>query len=223
VDPQASLCPSLAQSKDYCGLLLGRLTPLVLPWLLHDLKYVVYVDRHITFHDDVGKLYNSLSRLDGEQGIGAVQEQSPRYMRAFGTHHLQQPASKLGRPPSRGHPGYNPDLLLLALDRLRGDADYRASLGELRLSLLMRRWEEASYDARFVSSIRIVCRFSYHPEETLPGLGNISLFLLLQLLWSVYSIQCAVYSIVALYIKSWVDQQDNVTLPEKDRLDSGSI
>ena len=36
-------------------------------------------------------------------------------------------------PTYRGHPGYNPDLLLLDLARLRKDPGYRAMLGELKV------------------------------------------------------------------------------------------
>ena len=101
----------------------------------------------------MGKIYNSLLKLSKEEAIGMVQEQSLRYMRAFGTHHLKQPASRVGKPPGRGHPGYNPDLMVMDLAKLRGDPEYRAALGELRLALTMRK-------------------FTYHPEAKLPSLGR---------------------------------------------------
>ena len=90
------------------------------------LKSLYLPCRHITFHDDVGKLYNSFLKLSKEESLAMVQvanyparwslsllcycyhkqcvmvqEQSLRYMRAFGTHHIKQPATKLGKPPSK--------------------------------------------------------------------------------------------------------------------------
>lgn len=152
---EGSLCKDIAVSHDYCNLLMGQLTPLLLPYLLPHLPYIVHIEKHITFHDDVGKLYNSLLKMDSkDEAIAMVQEQSMRYMRAFGTHHLKQPGSRLGQPPSRGHPGYNPDLLLLDLARLRKDPGYRTMLGELKLSLIIRK-------------------YSYHPESQVPSLGDV--------------------------------------------------
>ena len=65
------------------------------------LQFQFLASRHITFHDDVGKLYNSFLKLSKEESLAMVQEQSLRYMRAFGTHHIKQPATKLGKPPSK--------------------------------------------------------------------------------------------------------------------------
>ena len=31
--------------QEYCDLLIGKLTPLLFPWLLQNLYYVVYVDK----------------------------------------------------------------------------------------------------------------------------------------------------------------------------------
>ena len=45
MDGQASLCPGLAVSADYCNLLMGQLTPLLFPFLFPDLPYIIYIDR----------------------------------------------------------------------------------------------------------------------------------------------------------------------------------
>ena len=63
-----------------------------------------------------------------------VQEQSPKYLRAFGSYHVKAPGSKLGRPPSQGHPGYNPDLMVMDLVKLRHDASYKAMIHELKVN-----------------------------------------------------------------------------------------
>ena len=98
-------------------------TPLLTSW-----------SRHITFHDDVGKLYNEFLKFSYKESIAMVQEQSPKYLRAFGSYHVKAPGSKLGRPPSQGHPGYNPDLMVMDLVKLRHDASYKAMIHELKVN-----------------------------------------------------------------------------------------
>merc|ERR1712062_269023 len=60
----------------YLDDIISKLTPLLFPWLLQNLYYVVYVDKHITFHDDVGKLYNEFLKFSSKESIGMVQEQT---------------------------------------------------------------------------------------------------------------------------------------------------
>jgi len=150
----AMICKEVASSEDYCDLLIGQLTPLIFPYLFPSLPYIIYIDKHIVFHDDVGKLYNAFLKLEKQESIAMVQEQTLRYMRAFGTYHMKSPSTKLGRPPSRGKPGYNPDLLVMDLHKLRGDKSYKAMIHELKISLAIRK-------------------YSYHPEDKLPNLGDI--------------------------------------------------
>jgi len=151
---QSNLCPDLVKSEEYCDLLIGKLTPLLFPWLLQNLYYVVYVDKHITFHDDVGKLYNEFLKFKSKESIAMVQEQSPKYLRAFGSYHVKAPGSKLGRPPSQGHPGYNPDLMVMDLVKLRHDASYKAMIHELKISLLLRK-------------------YTFHLDEETPDIGEV--------------------------------------------------
>jgi len=148
------ICNEVAQSEDYCDLLIGQLTPLIFPYLFPSLPYIIYIDKHIVFHDDVGKLYNAFLKLEEQESIAMVQEQSLRYMRAFGTYHMKSPSTKLGRPPTRGKPGYNPDLLVMDLHKLRADKNYKSMIHELKISLAIRK-------------------YSYHPENSLPNLGDI--------------------------------------------------
>ena len=42
---QASLCPDLAVSEEFCDLLMGNLTPLLFPFLLPQLPYIIYIDK----------------------------------------------------------------------------------------------------------------------------------------------------------------------------------
>lgn len=127
------LCPDVAKSEEYCNLLIGRVTPLLFPWLFPSLTYILYVDKHIVFHDDVGKLYGEFLKMDEEESIGMVQEQTVKYLRAFGSYHLKSPSTKLGRPPSKGNPGFNPDLMVMDLVKLRADSAYKSLIHELKV------------------------------------------------------------------------------------------
>lgn len=148
------ICPDLKASEEYCNLLIAKMTPLLFPFYFPNLPYIIYIDKHITFHDDVGKLYNTFTRLEENTALAMVQEQSLRYMRSFGTYHMKAPGTKLGLPPSKGHPGYNPDLLLMDLAKLRSYSSYKAMLSELKLTLLLRK-------------------YSYHPQEDMPEMGDV--------------------------------------------------
>ena len=42
---QTTLCPELAVSEEFCDLLMGNLTPLLFPFLLPQLPYIIYIDK----------------------------------------------------------------------------------------------------------------------------------------------------------------------------------
>ena len=42
---QATLCPELAVSEEFCDLLMGNLTPLLFPFLFPQLPYIIYIDK----------------------------------------------------------------------------------------------------------------------------------------------------------------------------------
>ena len=46
-DSQATLCPELAVSDDFCDLLMGSLTPLLFPFLFPQLPYIIYIDKYV--------------------------------------------------------------------------------------------------------------------------------------------------------------------------------
>ena len=87
------------------------------------------------FHDDVGKLYNEILKMDPEESIGMVQEQTLKYFRAFGSHQVKSPGTKLGRPPSQGNPGFNPDLMVMDLVKLRTNPTYKSMIHELKVDI----------------------------------------------------------------------------------------
>ena len=71
-------------------------------------------------------MYRVLDRMRREkQAFGLAPEQTNLYMRAFGGWQRVNPSTKLGRPPPDGKPGYNPDLILMDLEKLRASATYK--------------------------------------------------------------------------------------------------
>ena len=83
----------------------------------------------------MGKLYNEFLHMDEDESIGMVQEQTLKYMRAFGSYHIKSPSTKLGRPPSKGNPGFNPDLMVMDLVKLRADTSYKSMIHELKVNI----------------------------------------------------------------------------------------
>ena len=79
----------------------------------------------------MGKLYDEFLNMDEDESIGMVQEQTLKYLRAFGSYHLKNPSTKLGRPPGKGSPGFNPDLMVMDLVKLRKDSSYKSMIHEL--------------------------------------------------------------------------------------------
>ena len=45
----ATVCPRMAVSEEFCDILMGKMTPLLFPYLFEDLEHAVYVDRNIMF------------------------------------------------------------------------------------------------------------------------------------------------------------------------------
>jgi hypothetical protein len=58
-------------------------------------------------------------------------------MTAFSSWQRLNPKTKLGRPPPDGKPGFNPDLMLLDLEKLRSSAKFKAYLDERKLNSLV--------------------------------------------------------------------------------------
>lgn len=122
------ICPQLGiSSEDFCDVLMGKMTPLLFPFLFPDLNHVIYVDRNIRFQDDIGALFHVLVEVMGptSAALAVAPEQTNLYMRAFSTWQRINPTTRLGRPPPEGRPGLNPDLILLDLRKLRTNTTYK--------------------------------------------------------------------------------------------------
>lgn len=67
-------------------------------------------------------------------------EQSKTYMEAFSSWQELNPNTKLGRPPPNGKPGYNPDLILLDMQKLRSSTKFKSYLDEKKLNEIMKKY-----------------------------------------------------------------------------------
>jgi hypothetical protein len=67
-------------------------------------------------------------------------EQTKTYMVAFSAWQKMNPSTKIGRPPPNGKPGYNPDLIVMDLDKLRASASYRTFFNEAKLNQLVKNY-----------------------------------------------------------------------------------
>ena len=88
-----------------------------------------------------------------KQGFAMAHEQTNAYMRAFAGWQKINPGTKLGRPLPDGKPGYNPDLILMDLDKLRASTLYRSYFNEPKLN-------------------RLVKNYVYHSKDSVPSLGD---------------------------------------------------
>lgn len=69
-----------------------------------------------------------------------VQEQTNAYMQAFAGWQQMNPSTKIGRPPPDGKPGFNVDLIVMDLDKLRASNSYKAYFNEVKLNSLVKNY-----------------------------------------------------------------------------------
>merc|ERR1712029_512079 len=101
--------------------------------------HVMYVDRNIVFQDNIGLLWPVIEKLKrSKAGVALAPEQSRTYGSAFAAWQKMNPSTKIGRPPPNGKPGYNPDLIVMDLDKLRASASYRTFFNEAKLNQLVK-------------------------------------------------------------------------------------
>ncbi len=163
VDTMAgSVCPKLLASDDFCDILMGKMTPLMFPYLYPDLDHAVYVDRAVVFQDDVGHLWTAAQKMgesrEGRQAIAMAPEQTSVYMRAFAGWNKLNPSTRLGKPPPDGKPGFNPDLIVMDLEKLRRSPKYLSFFTERRLKALLQN-------------------YFFHTAEETPTLGDMVVYL----------------------------------------------
>lgn len=151
-----NICPKLTVSEEFCDILMGKMTPLLFPYLFPKLDHAIYIDREIVFQDDIGFLFQTLNTMKkkSKAALGLAPEQTNTYMRAFAGWQRVNPTTKLGRPPPEGKPGYNPSLMLMDLDKLRASVQFKTYFSEIRLNKLMKQ-------------------YLYHSNADIPSLGDI--------------------------------------------------
>ena len=72
--------------------------------------------------------------------IAMAPEQTKTYMVAFSQWQKMNPSTKIGRPPPNGKPGFNSDLIVMDLDKLRASASYRTFFNEAKLNQLVKNY-----------------------------------------------------------------------------------
>lgn len=140
------ICPKIVKTtaEEYCDVVMGTMTPLLFPYLMPDLEHIIYIEKTVIFQDNIGLLYKVIQQLKRESkaGLAMVLEQSNRYMRSFGTWQRIHPSTKLGRPASEGgKPGYNEDLIIMDLEKLRSSHVYKTLLNERKMNGLMNTYK----------------------------------------------------------------------------------
>ena len=122
---------------------------------MHVLKHPL-VYRTMIFNDDIGKLYNVFKKMQGTGGkeaIAMAAEQTNLYMRAFAGWQRVNPSTRLGKPPPEGRPGFNPDLMVMDLEKLRKSDRYFSYFSERRVKSL-------------------IGNYLFHTEGDIPSLGD---------------------------------------------------
>ena len=61
-------------------------------------------------------------------------------MQSFSSWQKLNPSTKIGRPPPNGKPGFNPDLILMDLDKLRASASYKSYFREAKLNKMIKTY-----------------------------------------------------------------------------------
>ena len=100
----------------------SKMLPLVLPWHFPDTQRLIFLTSRIKFRADVLELYEHFDRFDSGQVLGLTLTQGAKFSSAFRVHRHLQPGSHLGLSPPLGWPGFNTDLMLLDLAKMRQSA-----------------------------------------------------------------------------------------------------
>jgi len=150
------ICPELKARTDFCEILMGKMTPLLFPWLFPHLDHVLFIDRKMLVQGNIVELSHDLNLLRGSSSaaIAMAPEQTTKYRRGFAGWQSVNPKTKLGRPPPDGKPGYNADLILMNLAKLRNSSKYKSYLSEKKLNSLIKTYR-------------------YHSSEDVPDLGDV--------------------------------------------------
>ena len=96
-----------------------QMLPLILQWHYPHLNRLIFVSNHIKFRADIVQLYEYFERFESQQMMGLTLAQDAKFATSFAVHRHLQPDSKLGLSPPQGWPGFNTELILLDLDKMR--------------------------------------------------------------------------------------------------------
>ena len=96
----------------------GRLLPLILPWYYSTLDRIIWLTGSIKLRTDITELQQQFELFQPSQVAGMTLTQGAQFASAFTVHRYIH-ASQLGLSPPLGWPGFNAQLMLLDLDKMR--------------------------------------------------------------------------------------------------------
>lgn len=131
----------------------SQMLPLVLPWHLPDVHRLIFLSSRIKFRADVMELYEHFDRFQDGQVMGLTLTQGAKFSTAFAVYRHMQPGSHLGRSPPLGWPGFNTELMLL-------------DLGRMRQSPLMTRYIDLE------NQLHLVKKYDFNGRNLLPALDE---------------------------------------------------
>ena len=96
-----------------------QMLPLVLPWHFPNIRRLIYLSNRIKLRADPAELYEFYDRFETGQVMGLTLTQGAQFATAFAVHRHRNPDSHLGQSPPKGWPGFNAELMLLDLEKMR--------------------------------------------------------------------------------------------------------
>ena len=129
---------------------LTKMMPLILQWHYKDLERIIMVNTTIKFRSDVVELYEHFDRFEPRQVMGLTLTQSARFASALAVHRHHQSddsaTKNLGLSPPEGWPGFNTDLMLLDLGRMRRSKTFQRYVDLENQYTLVQKYDFATQD-----------------------------------------------------------------------------
>ena len=113
--------------------LMEYLSPLVLPFLLKNTNYIIYMKTSMVFQANIVDLYNFIKEKDALFAV--AYEQTDKYQNSFEIYNNQQPTSRV-----KNFTGFNTDVLLMNSKLIRMSEDFLESIKKERLINLVNKY-----------------------------------------------------------------------------------
>lgn len=130
-----------------------RMLALILPWHFPKLQRLIWLSNRIKLRADIVELYEYFDRFNSDQVMGLTLAQGGQFAAAFAVHRHVQAESTLGLSPPFGWPGFNTEVMLL-------------DLAKMRSSLLMTRYIDLE------TQFPLLKRYDFNTRQLLPELDE---------------------------------------------------